>query len=78
MAARSRSHLALGATLRSARLRAGLSQRTLAARAGVSQSHISAIERAQTDPTYETLLKLTDALGVGLGELLAAAGSPTI
>jgi transcriptional regulator with XRE-family HTH domain len=62
---------ALGAALRSARTQAGLTQRALAARSGVSVRQLGAIERAQTDPTYETLLKLADALGVSLSELLA-------
>jgi XRE family transcriptional regulator, regulator of sulfur utilization len=72
MGTRSPAHDALGAALRSAQLRAGLSQRALAARAHVSERQIGAIERAQSDPTYETLIKLADALGVPLGERVGA------
>jgi transcriptional regulator with XRE-family HTH domain len=54
---------AASATLRRARLAAGLSQRELAARAGTSQSVIARIEGGQTDPSVGTLAKLLAASG---------------
>lgn len=52
--------------LRTARLRAGLSQRTLAERAGTSQSVIARIELGTTSPTWDTLARLLGAAGFEL------------
>lgn len=49
--------------LREARTRAGLSQRALARRAGTSQSVVARIESGQTQPSSETLARLTAAAG---------------
>ncbi len=73
--------------LRSARLRAGLTQGALAARAGTSQAAVSAYESARKQPSVATLSRLLAAAGsrlavepaerplIAVGELqLAAAG----
>ena len=53
----------IGATLREARLSAGLSQSELARRAGTSQATISAYESGAKRPSVETLSRLLAASG---------------
>lgn len=56
------------------RARVGLSQAALAARAGLSRGAISDIERvASPDPTFRTLLRIANGLGVSLTELFIPA-----
>lgn len=52
--------------LRTARVRAGLSQRALAARAGTSQAAVAAIESGRKSPRLATLERLLDAAGASL------------
>lgn len=59
----------LGARLRAARKRAGLSQRALARAAGISRLATANIELGSS-PTVATLLALARALGVTAGHLL--------
>lgn len=52
------------------RARAGLSQAALAAKAELSRSAISDIERAASpDPSFRTLLRIANALGISVGAL---------
>jgi transcriptional regulator with XRE-family HTH domain len=60
-----------GATLRSARLRAGLTQDALAARAGTSQATISAYENGSKRPSLATFSRLLAATGARLSIELA-------
>jgi transcriptional regulator with XRE-family HTH domain len=62
----------LGANLRRARQRAGLTQAELAQRAGLAQPAISLIEAGQANPTVQTLQQIADALGCSLADLLKA------
>ncbi|MFV1986065.1 MAG: multiprotein-bridging factor 1 family protein [Gemmatimonadota bacterium] len=55
-----------GRLVRTARLRAGLSQRELARRAATAQSVVARIERGQTDPGWSTLGRLLGAAGFEL------------
>lgn len=48
----------------------GLSMRKLAERSGVSQPFISSIESGKKQPTLDSLLKLSDGLGITLIDLL--------
>ncbi|MBL3747360.1 helix-turn-helix domain-containing protein, partial [Mycobacteroides abscessus subsp. massiliense] len=57
------------------RTRAGLSQRALAQKIGVSQALVSRIERGQADLTPELSESLAEALGVPIGEVIAAVES---
>lgn len=59
------------ALVRDARLRAGLTQRELASRAETAQSVVARIERGQTSPTWETLIRLLAAAGFDLDATLA-------
>jgi transcriptional regulator with XRE-family HTH domain len=63
---------AVGASVRKARRRSGLSTRELAQRAGMSQPFLSNIENGRSTPSVATLYKLASALGVGASELLPA------
>lgn len=56
-------------SLRSLRLKAGLSQRELAERIGTSQPNIARMEKSPGDVTLGTLRRLAAALGVDLNTL---------
>ncbi|CAN5309509.1 hypothetical protein BH24CHL2_BH24CHL2_1700 [soil metagenome] len=65
----------LGAWVRSVRTEQAMSQRGLADRAGLSRSYLCDIERGRgSQPSMETLDKLSAALGLSRNELLRAAG----
>lgn len=66
-------------TLRTLRLRKGLSQAQLAEAIGTQQPHVTRIERGQADPQLDTCRRLARALGVDLNTLdqaLRAAEDP--
>jgi transcriptional regulator with XRE-family HTH domain len=63
----------LGARLRAARLRQGLTLDALAERTGVSRAMISRIERAESSPTAALLVRLGSGLGLTLSALLDEA-----
>src|SRR4051812_18633881 len=63
----------VGATLRSARGRAGLTQGELAARAGTSQATVSAYESGTKQPSVATFSRLLAATGSRLAVEPAAA-----
>jgi transcriptional regulator with XRE-family HTH domain len=55
------------------RLRQKLSLNLIAERAGLNRQTVSFIEHEQRTPTVDTLLRLTDVLGVKLEELIRQA-----
>jgi XRE family transcriptional regulator, regulator of sulfur utilization len=62
-------------TLARLRSTARLSREELARRAGVSVDLVHSLEQGRTaNPTLRTLLRLADALGVTVGELIEDAG----
>jgi transcriptional regulator with XRE-family HTH domain len=65
-----RGHLNLAASIRSLRLRNGLSQRQLAARMSVPRTYVSKIENEKATPTLSSLERLARALEVGVPDLL--------
>ncbi|MFB2579656.1 helix-turn-helix domain-containing protein [Herbiconiux sp. P15] len=66
----------LGARLREARLKRGLSLRSVAQSLGVSASLISQVEIGKTQPSVATLYAMASHLGVSLDDLLGmGAGS---
>jgi len=67
---------ALGARLRSLRIRCRLSLRGLADAAGVSPSYIAGVEAARISPTIATLRKLLGGLGCDLAAFLADETTP--
>lgn len=48
----------------------------LSMKTGISQNHISSVELGNRQPTIETLLRLTKALGITLAELFNDSGTP--
>lgn len=56
-------------TIRSMRLKAGMSQTDLARSIGTSQSHIARIEGKTLEPTLDTCRRLARALGVDLNTI---------
>ena len=63
---------AFARTLRRARRERELSQEALAVQAGVGAKHISEIERANKDPRLTTVIRLADALGMTVSDLMLA------
>ena len=59
--------------LKEEREQRGLSMNVVAQRSGLSHSIVSLIERDLRNPTLDTLLRMTDAIGVDLGEILTRA-----
>jgi transcriptional regulator with XRE-family HTH domain len=64
-------HLRLASSIRSFRLRGGLSQRQLAARMAVPRTYVSKIENEKATPTLSSLERLARALGVTVPDLLS-------
>jgi transcriptional regulator with XRE-family HTH domain len=60
----------LAHNVRAARTRAGLSLDELGRRANVSKGALVALERAQGNPNFATLVRLADTLGVSVSALL--------
>ena len=64
-------HLNLAASIRSMRLRNGLSQRQLAARMSVPRTYVSKIENEKATPTLSSLERLARALEATVPDLLS-------
>src|SRR6184192_3359884 len=64
-------HLNLAASIRSLRLRNGLSQRQLALRMSVPRTYVSKIENEKATPTLSSLERLARALEVSVPDLLS-------
>src|SRR5206468_2156891 len=67
-------HLNLAASIRSLRLRNGLSQRQLAGRMQVPRTYVSKIENEKATPTLSSLQRLATALEVTIPDLLRGDG----
>jgi len=68
--AQSAEHHALGLAVRETRARRGFSQEELGFRSTLHRNYVGAIERGEINPTFRTLLTLTDGLGIPLAELI--------
>jgi len=66
-----RGHLRLAHSIRSLRLRSGLSQRQLALRMSVPRTYVSKIENEKATPTLSSLERLARALEVSVPDLLS-------
>lgn len=73
---RSRSAILVGATVRVARQRVGISQRELARRTGTSQPAVARLERGQVSPTVVVLDRIARALDAELVIDFEPAGGP--
>ncbi len=63
---------ALAAVLKRSREQRGVTQETLAFKAGISVGTLGRIETARTAPSWDSVCRIVDALGVKLSELAAA------
>jgi transcriptional regulator with XRE-family HTH domain len=61
---------ALASALKKARNQKAVTQAELSDRSGCHFSYISEIERGLSKPSFETVVKLTDALGISLHDLV--------
>jgi transcriptional regulator with XRE-family HTH domain len=61
----------LGANLRAARERAGLTQEALGLRASFHPTEVNRIERGRRNPGLLTIVKLANALSIPASDLLA-------
>jgi transcriptional regulator with XRE-family HTH domain len=61
----------LGDELRKARIAAGLTQEDLAFRSKLSRNYVSLLELNEKSPTFDTLTRLCQALGVRASVLIA-------
>jgi len=59
--------------LRAERLKQNLSMTKMAERAGLSQQMISYVERELRNPSLDTLLRMTGALGINLADVIRQA-----
>jgi transcriptional regulator with XRE-family HTH domain len=66
----------LGNTVRQIRIKHGLTIAEVANRAGISGGMLSKIENAQTATSLETLVQISNALGVTLSHLFSNYGKP--
>lgn len=60
--------------LREEREKRGLSMNVVAQRSGLSHSIVSLVERDLRNPTLDTLLRIAEAIGIDLGEIITRAG----
>jgi SOS-response transcriptional repressor LexA len=65
---------AIGRFIRKRRNEKGLSAKQLAERVGISDAHVIYIEKAQRKATFEKIMNILQALGVGLEEMLREIG----
>jgi len=61
--------------LREERERRGLSKYALSAQCGIAQQTISYMERGMRQPSFETILRIADGIGVNLEDVLKKARS---
>lgn len=66
---------AIARIIREERMKRKISLNMLASKAGLSYQIISYIERELRTPKLDTLVRITDALGVPLSDLLKRAGA---
>ena len=58
-----------GSVLKAARLKLGVTQIELAEKAGIHINTYARIERDEQEPTFDTVKKLTKALGISLEDI---------
>jgi transcriptional regulator with XRE-family HTH domain len=68
---------ALAAAIRRRREAQAASQETIAYQAGITVGTIGLIERGATNPTWTTVKRIAEALGLTVAELAASAEAPS-
>jgi transcriptional regulator with XRE-family HTH domain len=66
-----KNEVELGGTIRQLRKKAGLTQEELADMAGIYYTYLGEVERGNKSPTFSTLIKIADALGVRVADLVS-------
>lgn len=61
--------LQIGKAIKRAREQAGMSQNTLAKRAGMNPVQLSKYELGKTDPQFQSIVTIADALGISVSKL---------
>lgn len=69
---------AVGARLRAARKREGLSLSELATRTGLTKGFLSQVERGLASASVGSLMRLCEALRINAGELLTGSDGPVV
>ncbi|MGO9174910.1 MAG: helix-turn-helix domain-containing protein [Desulfobaccales bacterium] len=62
--------LALGKRIRDVRSKLGISQEELADRCSLHRTYIGGVERGERNISFESLLKISEALQIDCGELV--------
>ncbi len=70
---RSPEHAALGEAIRLTRVERGMSQEQLADATPIHITYLGGVERGTRKPSYETVVRLAQALGLTPGELVTRA-----
>ena len=66
-----RERRALAIAVRELRARKALKQEEVGEAAGLGRNYLTTLESGRTNPSFEALVRLSDGLGVTLGELIA-------
>lgn len=61
----------IGARIADIRAQKGMTQEHLAGKMGISSKYLSSIERGKENPTLNTIITLSEALNVDLGEIFS-------
>jgi transcriptional regulator with XRE-family HTH domain len=61
---------AIGTRIRAARLHANLTQERVALAAEIDRPSVVRIEQGQQSPTIDTLIRIADAIGIPLADLM--------
>ena len=60
----------VGETIRSLRIKKGITQEVLSGLAGIGRTHLSAIERGERKPTLETLYRIACAMDIKMSDIV--------
>ena len=60
----------VGETIRSLRIKKGITQEVLSGLAGIARTHLTMIESGKKQPNFETIWKIANALDISQHELV--------